>query len=378
MQHLRPFLRFAFSITCFLLPASASDAPKAAAPDTSKASPAAPYRHHALLQKRMDFYAIYLPANYEVDRAKGKKYPLCVILHGSGSTETGHGSMALPYASQDVIFLAPRAPYPSYEVFLGSREPGFTAWPEFPEEWGQWDDARFPKEELQALDAVKLYADWIADCILDARKRYPIEAGKASVIGHSQGAAFAHELALHHPELIKAYAAYAGDYHFDAGDSSTARILLSGKVFPVILHSEKDSVVDVSGSRSIIAYLAKMKVPHQGAIFPGGSHDITSKADAAIRSFVWKWCLGKPAPPLRGDVSVDEVVKGSKADSMGLKAGDILRMYDGRKLSDVDAYRTAVQAAAGKPSVSVSIMRNGKPQSFTTTPGRLGIHMSDR
>ncbi|GEM_PF-2287077 len=351
--------------------------PKDAAATT--VAPSLPYRHHALVERQMGLYAVYLPRNFKSDSAKGKTYPLCVILHGSGSTETGHGSMAEPYASEDIVFLAPRAPYPAYDVFMESKEEGFTAWPHFPKEWGNWDDKDFPKEELQHVDAAQLYADWIADCIQDVRQRYPIAAGKAIVVGHSQGAAFAHILAVKHPELVKAYAAYGGHYGGPGlADDKAAKTLAAEKVFPLILHCEADSVVPVGESRDLIRYLQANKVPFDSKIFPGGNHWITTRPNAAIRSFIYKWALGRNAPPMQGCLVITKVLPGMRADSLGLALGDRISVYDGKPIKSMDDYLDAIEVGKGKASVPFTINRNGKSMAFTTPAGKLGVYTGDR
>jgi predicted esterase len=359
-------------------PAATSTSSK---PDTSRAAlrAALPYRHHALEEKQMGLYAVYLPKNYRADSAKGKKYPLCVILHGSGSTEIGHGSMAEAYRTEDIIFLAPRAPYPEYDVILETKEEGFTAWPRFPSEWGDWDDPGFPKDEMKKIDAVQLYADWIADCVRDVRARYPISADKAIVVGHSQGAAFAHIFAVRHPEMVKAYAAYAG--HFGGpglADDRAAKILSAGKVFPVILHCENDSVVPVSESRDLMVYLKTNEVPFESKLFPGGNHWITTRPNAAIREFIFKWGLGKPVSPLRGELRITKVLKGSRADSLGLAVGDRLSEFGGRKIRNLDEYLAAIDSAEAKPEIGFVIRRAEKILKFTMPQGKLGVYTGER
>lgn len=256
-----------------------------------------PMRHHALETRVTNFYAVCPPPGFD---ASGKrKYALCVILHGRGSTETGHGgpiseALNLP----GVICIAPRAPYPHHDVFR-SGEPGYTAWPEYPEGWGHPDSAGFPKEEIKGMDPVRQYTDWIAACVADARKKYPIREGKITVVGHSQGATFAERFAVAHPQLVQAYAAYAGRYREAVEDSLSAKAHREGKVFPLLLHCEGDSQVPVASTRGFSAYLEKHRIPHAKEIYPGGDHGIGPKPMAAIRDFISRQADGVPAPPLK-------------------------------------------------------------------------------
>src|SRR5262245_60532691 len=70
---------------------------------------------HGLLQKTLGFYAVFLPEAYS---KSDQRYPLVVILHGSGSTELNHGQLANDFGREQAIYVAPRAPYPHHEVFI--------------------------------------------------------------------------------------------------------------------------------------------------------------------------------------------------------------------------------------------------------------------
>ena len=334
-------------------------------------------RHHALELAITGYYAVFLPKDY--DPSGKRKYPLCVILHGSGSTEFSHGvGLAADVGLDGIIYIAPRAPYPEHEVFMEHKEPGWDAWPTFPEAWGNWDAPTFPKAEIAGLDAIDQYTDWIGRCVRDARKRYPVEDGKAVVIGHSQGAGFAQFFAVRHPDLVKAYAAYAGSYWRSLESDTAARVLMAAKIHPFLHHSEADSVVPIKQAKEFSAYLDKHGVPYGKAWYPGGDHQYGTQASEDLRQFVSKWCLGKAAPPRKGSLHLAGIRRTSKADSLGLRPGDRIRDYDGKAIRTRDDLKAAVAAASGKQAIKLTVESGGKRRVLTTGPGRLGAWLAER
>lgn len=256
--------------------------------------------YHALVQQKVGFYAALLPPDYEQAVQHGKRFPIVVILHGSGSTELKHGSLAAPLGREGVIYVLPRAPHAHEETFTESKEPGWTAWPTYPKPWGDYESPTFPKQEVDAIDVARLYVDWIRNCVEDARKRYRTNGGRVVVIGHSQGAAFAHSFAIAYPDLVKAYFAYAGYYDRTPTGLDAAAALKSGKVTPFIAHQEADTVVKVERARSLIDYFQKNGVQYTSLILPGGDHRMSDRVKDEARRFVDKHACriaGAPCSP---------------------------------------------------------------------------------
>ena len=133
----RAALAVALLIALALSVPAAEDPPKPPA----AAKPAAEKRvdpvHHALVQKKVGFYAVYLPPDYAEEANAERTWPVCLILHGHGSTETGHGSLSNSFGREGVIYVAPRAAHAHREMFLEQKQPGWTAWPTFPPAWGE-------------------------------------------------------------------------------------------------------------------------------------------------------------------------------------------------------------------------------------------------
>lgn len=256
-------------------------------------------KHHALPQTQLGIYAIFLPPDYNEN--SDKTYPLVVIIHGHGSTEIRHGQLADIFGREDVIYLAPRAPYPHPEVFIYDRTPGWTAWPSIPESLYEIDEGH---EDY--IDVDVLYTQWIADTVQDVRRRYRVNDQRVTVYGHSQGAAFAHLFALHHPELVKAYFAFAGFYGqtTDKPTPKAARTLKENQIFPYLAHNRSDPMVGAVQTERLEAYFKTHGVKHAAFIAESGDHYLTPEGRARAIGFIRDWCCGehataaRPLPPL--------------------------------------------------------------------------------
>jgi predicted esterase len=336
--------------------------------------------HHALVQKKVGFYAVYLPPDYNAEPNKEKTWPVCIILHGSGSTETGHGALSATFGRKGIIYLAPRAPHTHFDVVKQSGNAGYTAWPDYPESWGAQESDTFPKDEIEKLEAARLYTDWIADCLADVRKRYRTDGERAVIVGHSQGAEFAHTFALHRPELVRAYFAYAGFYDYSLQDDIAAQTLKKHKIHAHLAHCEGDAVVNVTGTNKLSEYLKKHEVAHDLLIVPGGSHRFTSKTSRAASEFVAKWCRGEQLPPLEGKLVVTTVVADSQAAQAGLKEGDVLTSYNGQAIKNLDDLQDAMAGVEQDSTEDIEIVwkRGEEEMKAKVKPGRLGVMLADR
>lgn len=285
-------------------PTANSSASATAVPPAPPTPPAAPawealgegLHQHAIVQQQVGFYAVLTPPGYDAPENKQRRYPIVVILHGSGSTELGHGKLSNDFGREDVIYVLPRAPYASAEVFIENDKPGWTAWPHYPELWGDYDSATFPKAEVEPLKLSEQYTTQIAGDIQDARKRYRANADRVVVFGHSQGAGFAHLLAARYPWLVKAYFAYAGHYASttEKPEGATyAKALQRSRIEAMYVHHELDDVVKVSETRAVDEFLSAKKVKHTTSILPGGNHRVTPEVKALARSFVRRWCCNE-------------------------------------------------------------------------------------
>lgn len=251
--------------------------------------------YHALPQTHLGFYGVLTPPGYDAPENATRRYPVIVILHGSGSNEVVHGSLADDIGRDDVIYVLPRAPHPSPEQFASGKE-GYTAWPSYPAQWGEYGSPGFPQAEVDKLQVHKFYTRWIAESLLDARVRYRVSASRAVVVGHSQGATFAHLFAADYPALVKAYAAYAGPTRLTVKSSDGKRQVASlrnAAVVPLLIHHEADAVVDVQNTKALDAMMTEQGLKHTTHILPGGSHATDPRVRRLLRAFAREQCCGK-------------------------------------------------------------------------------------
>jgi len=284
--------------------------PQGGRPEAPKEPPAGTH-FHALPQTQLGIYAVMLPPDYDAPANRDKTYPLVLIVHGHGSTEIRHGQLADTFGRKDVIYLAPRAPYPHERVFIELDTPGWTAMPTVPEQLWEIDE-----DHPDYIDVDRLYTDWIFSTIQDVRRRYRVSDQRLVIYGHSQGATYAHLFALHHPELVKAYFAFAGYYEFikDKTPGEAAETLKRNDVFPSLLHNRLDPMVDVSETTRLAAYFEQYAVGHESLLSETGDHYLTDDERTRAATFIRDWCCGAHAsdkrtlPPLQPQSEPDTEV----------------------------------------------------------------------
>jgi phospholipase/carboxylesterase len=199
------------------------------------------YKRNVIEMKSLGSYVVLLPPDYT---ESNKEYPLCLILHGMGSTELWHGTLGDDLGREGVIYVVPRAAYPYLEEFGSQSVPTWTAWPSYLVE-GHPDYT--PNESLyKTVD--DLNAKWIFACAADARKRYRVQDEKVFILGHSQGAFLANVCAILHPELVESYFAFAGFMPDVYLGDEFLKGLKENKVKVYLAHGTEDKVVDPNES----------------------------------------------------------------------------------------------------------------------------------
>jgi predicted esterase len=186
---------------------------------------------------------------------------MCVLLHGSGSSESGHGRMAGPLGRDDVIYVVPRSLHPHVGVFTGAKRPGWTVYPP------EWDHA---KDYEPGLDPLDLHTDWIARCVADAQRRYRNQSYRVFVWGHSQGAAAAHHFALRYPERVASFCAYAGYYPLPYDTKSALRRMKDHGVRAYYGHGKADRVVAAKETIEVVQRLQGAGMDPSVIWFEGG------------------------------------------------------------------------------------------------------------
>ncbi len=230
------------------------------------------YTRHFIQMNSLGTYIVMLPPDYETSE---KKYPLCLILHGHGSTETSHGKLADELNREGVIYVAPRDPYPHTEVFMDMRQPGWTAWPPYD----------FGADTLTYFGIFdRLNVEWFFACADDAKKHYRVLGDRIYILGHSQGAELASVCAALHPELVASYFSYAGFYP----DIYLGKEFLDGlkrnNVKVYLAHCTDDKVVDPAESAKSEKAMTDAGVDCRLKNFRG-EHSFT----ADVYSFAREW-----------------------------------------------------------------------------------------
>lgn len=233
-------------------------------------------RHHAEMRSR-GTYIVMLPPDYGTST---RQYPICVILHGSGSSELAHGRLADTMGREGVIYVAPRAPYVHPDV-VASASMGWDSRP--PERI----DTSNPGYAAAPID----YVDWILTCVDDVQRRYRAQPGKVFVYGHSQGGAYANMVALTHPERVAAYYSQAASYPGPRFvNLENARAMKAQGVRVWLIHGTEDPVVPPNNTIMIDSVLTLAGVEHRLRMVPGDHGfggaimpDILAWVDAVVR-----------------------------------------------------------------------------------------------
>lgn len=84
---------------------------------------------------------------------------------------------------------------------------------------------------------------------------------------------------------------------------------------------------------------------------------------------------GLNLPSLDG-VLISEVVKDTPADRAGLKSGDVVREFDGKKVKDMQSFRIQVASTLVGRKVKMTIFRDGKEKELNVTMGELPEELS--
>jgi putative serine protease PepD len=77
--------------------------------------------------------------------------------------------------------------------------------------------------------------------------------------------------------------------------------------------------------------------------------------------------LGVSLKPASSGAGLDSVKSGWPAAKAGLRAGDVITAFGGKKIASVDALRFAVDAKQPGDTVTVTFLRNGKSRTATVT-----------
>ncbi len=170
------------------------------------------------------------------DAQPGQRYPLVIVLHGSGAIGTDNRSQL----GQLVVSWSAPA--------IRARFPAYVLAPQFPERSANYqpsaDDgllAAQPGPNIPTLTAL----------VAQLSKQYPIAADRVYITGFSMGASAATQALLQQPDMFAAAVAFSGI----APERSTAARLASTPL--LIVHGNADTENPIAADRAFVAALQR-------------------------------------------------------------------------------------------------------------------------
>jgi predicted esterase len=211
---------------------------------------------------------VILPEDYETGN---REYPVCLLLHGSGSNEMQLVQLAAQrLGRRDVIYAALRAPYPDFAGAVQTRQNAFTAMP--PGNVG--DDSPVRGR------ARRNYADWIVEAATVVQRDYRATKGKFYLLGFSQGANYAGITALLYPEKVASYFAIAASpLPADLATAADLAKLRQTGVRAWMVHGREDATTPVAGATTNAETFRAASFPVELRLIAGG-HEITAETAA--------------------------------------------------------------------------------------------------
>ena len=204
----------------------------------------------------------------------GKKYPLIVVLHGSG--ERGNDNDAqLKWGSDLFLDSANREKFPAIVVF--PQCPADSSWSvRIRSKNPDADEIKFPMDvaPTKPLRMVMNFIDTLA-------KGGTVDPKRIYIGGLSMGGFGTFEILWRKPKTFAAAFPICG-----GGNPAGAKIY--GRNFPVwVFHGEDDDAVPVSNSRIMVKALKEAKAKVKYTEYPGVKHDSWKNAFAEPEFLPW-------------------------------------------------------------------------------------------
>ena len=86
----------------------------------------------------------------------------------------------------------------------------------------------------------------------------------------------------------------------------------------------------------------------------------------------------KKKPNTVSMVEIVDVLEETQAEALGLKKGDLVYKYNGRRISGHEALVAATFESKGSKSISMVIIRKNKLNRYYLEPGFIGVHVSTK
>ena len=223
--------------------------------------------------RRVGTYIALLPNDYH---ESNRDYPLCIILHGSGSTERAYSRLTDGLGREGIIYIIPRAPYTHSSVHKATGNIGYTAW---------------TPEKIDSLDPLytevaPMYAEWIMSCAEDARNRYRIDDEPVMILGHSQGGAFSWITATLYPTQVGSIFAYAGYFPDEFCTKERVQGVFDQSVRVTLAHGTADNVVGPEESKKLDGVLEEWGIDHSLTLYDGTGHGLTEDVRQSMKEWV--------------------------------------------------------------------------------------------
>jgi len=192
---------------------------------------------------------------------------LLLLLHGVGGNELNLLPVGEQLAGAHTVILSVRAPlvfgpagFGFYEVYFSSGKPVFN---QAQQQAGQQLLLRFMGE---------------------AAARYGVPAGQAYLLGFSQGAIMAYDVALTHPRQVRGVLAFSGrmlaesrQHHAAADEVRQVRFFVS--------HGGQDDKLPAHYADEAVAFLLTLGIAPHYAPFAGG-HEVTAAGVAEAKQWL--------------------------------------------------------------------------------------------
>ena len=197
-------------------------------------------------------YYLYVPSTVKAE----SPVPLVVMLHGSG-----HVGMSLVEKWKD----------------LAKKENFIIAGPDSsnPQTWG------IPKDG----------PDYLRDLVEELKKKYPINARRVYLFGHSAGASYAMEMGVMEPEYFAAVAIHAGAL---PGNNRDLVTMAKRKIPMYIQVGDRDPFAPLKVVRATRDFLKENDFPIELTEIPNHDHwyyDMAPKINLAAWEFLKKYQL---------------------------------------------------------------------------------------
>lgn len=206
----------------------------------------------------LDYLTIY-PDDY----VEGKSYPLIILLHGFGANKDDLSGLAPALARTGYLFVLPDAP------LSAADDPTIRAW----YERGGKESHEAVREALADLDGF----------VQEVVARFRVGAGRALLLGFSQGGALSLRYGLPRPDRFTGIAVLSGSLR--RVDNLRAS-LPAERTQPIfVAHGRHDSLVPLEWSQDLVAFLEAQGYRPTYKTYPI-DHEISPTLVAELRSWI--------------------------------------------------------------------------------------------